>query len=60
MNPCEYMNQNANTIQRLDVGNDPNAREIVQQNNLEMVRACQEYEIKLLNNAKNDLNRDNY
>lgn len=60
MNPCEYMNMNAQEANKLDVGNDPNFTRIQQQNNRDLIRACQEYEIKLLNEAKGDLNRDNY
>lgn len=60
LNPCEYMNINANTMNNLDTGADDNFERIKQQNNKQMVIACQEYEIKLLNEAKSDLNRDNY
>lgn len=60
MNPCEYANMEANNLNQLDTGNDPNFERIKQQNNQELVRACQEYEIKALRNAKSDLDRDNY
>lgn len=60
INPCEYMNITANSMNQLDTGNDPNFERIKQQNNQAIVRACQEYEIKKLDEAKSDLNRDNY
>lgn len=60
MNPCEYMNANANIANKLDTGDDPNFDRIKQMKNRELVIACQEYEIKALEQAKNDLNRDNY
>lgn len=45
LNPCEYMNLYADQAAKLDTGNDPNFERIKQQNNQEMVRSCQEYEI---------------
>lgn len=52
MNPCEYMNLNAEAARKLDVGNDENYQRIVQQNNREIVRACQEYQISKLREQK--------
>ena len=54
-NPCEYMNRNANAEHKLDVGDDPNFTRISQQNNREIIRACQEYEIKVLRTARMDI-----
>lgn len=59
-NPCEYMNMNSNVMNKLDVGDDENFRRIVQQKNQEMVRACLDYETKLMQTQHDDLNRDNY
>ncbi len=55
MNPCEYMNMNANAEHKLDTGNDPNFTRIVQQNNQELIRACQEYEISRLRMERSDI-----
>jgi len=60
INPCEYMNMNSEKMNHMDVGHDENFERIKQQNNQELIRACQEYEIKLLNEAKSSLDRNNY
>lgn len=60
LNPCEYMNLNTQAMNKLDTGDDPNFERIKQQNNQEMIRRCQELEIKALEEMRNDLNRDNY
>jgi len=60
INPCEYINLTISNSDKLDVGNDENFERIKQQNNKDMIRACQEYQIKLLDTMKGDLNRDNY
>lgn len=60
MNPCEYMNYNAEQANKLDTGDDDNFRRIVQQKNQELVRACLDYQTKLLEQQRNDLNRDNF
>lgn len=54
--PCDHLP----TYNQVDVGADPNFERIVQQNNRELIVACQQYQIKLYENAKNDINRDNY
>lgn len=54
MNPCEYMNAQVDTINRLDTGNDDNFERMKQRNNQQMVLACQEYEIKRLQIQKID------
>lgn len=59
-NPCEYVNLNADRMYKLDTGDDDNFRRIVQQKNQDLVRACLDYETKLLDTRRSDLNRDNY
>lgn len=60
INPCEYVNITANNAEHLNTGDDPNFIRIMQQNNRNMILACQEYQIKLYEQRKADLNRDNY
>ncbi len=60
MNPCEYLNMTNNAEHQLDTGNDENFERIKQQRNREIIIACQDYQIKLLETKRNDLNRDNY
>lgn len=63
LNPCEYMNMTANAAQRLDIGpreDSVNFRRQYEDNNREMILACQRYQIKMLEQQKADLNRDNY
>lgn len=60
LNPCEYMNINAEQANKLDVGDDPNWTRIVQQKNRDMIRACLDYQQKALEERTNDLNRDNF
>lgn len=60
LNPCEYMNINAEKMNQLDTGDDENFRRIVQQKNREMIIACQDYQIKQLQQRTADWNRDNY
>lgn len=54
------MNLNADRMYKLDTGDDDNFRRIVQQKNQDLVRACLDYETKLLETRRSDLNRDNY
>lgn len=58
LNPCEYMNVNAEKMSQLDTGNDASFRAQMQYRNREMVTACQDYQIKVLNNMKNNINKD--
>lgn len=53
INPCEYMNLNATAMNKLDTGNDENFERIKQQNNRDMIIACQQYEIKQLREKTN-------
>lgn len=47
-NPCEFMNLNSDPYTQIDTGNDPNFERIKQQNNQQLVRECQEYQINKL------------
>ena len=60
LNPCEYVNVMNTNMNQLDTGKDDNFERRKQENNQQLVLACQEYEIKLMQYEKNDLNRDNY
>lgn len=60
LNPCQYVEFNKSMFDKIDTGNDENFKRIMQQKNQEMVRACVDYETKSLENARNNINRDNY
>jgi hypothetical protein len=45
LNPCEYMNINGTTANKLDTGQDENFERIKQHNNRELIMECQRYEI---------------
>jgi len=60
LNPCSYLNVSNDRGNQLDVGNDPNFERIKQQNNRQIVIACQQLQIKQLEQRRNDWNRDNY
>lgn len=51
-NPCEYMNVQATQMNKLDTGDDANFERIKQQNNRDLIRACQEYQIQVLRTAQ--------
>lgn len=51
---CEYANTMMLNYSRLDTGNDPNFERIKQQNNRQIIIACQEELIKKIRNSTRD------
>lgn len=47
-NPCDKWHSNIEIQQKLPVGNDPNFERIRNQNNQEIIRACQAYQLNLI------------
>lgn len=54
-NPCEYANLSGSSFEHLDTGHDSNFERQKQWNNQQLVLACQQYQLRLLENAKENV-----